>query len=123
MTTLRDMLASDIQETLLNTSDLAQTITYTPAGGAGVEISALLSVGRPGLGEMEDSEHGHQEMTVTIAIADVANPAEGDTLTIDTYAWSVVEVEELSATLARLRVARQARTRQAGSGRARVEVP
>ena len=103
-----------------------ETITYTPAGGAGIEIEAIVPREVLPTDRNDDSDGTDVERIlegVTILLADVAVPVPGDKLTFDptevegssTVDWSVESVTSIGHGQATLRCKQSTiHTRSAG---------
>lgn len=97
---LRDLLATDIQDIVLNTSDLAEEVTYTPKGGAGITINVL-----PFRAAAPDSREEGRNMQFRSARVRVANhatlgivtPKEGDTIAMVIRAGQSSQTVRVSA--------------------------
>jgi len=81
---LRDLLASDIQDVVLNTSDLAEQVTYTPKSGSGAVTINVFPLRAPAPDEREEARN-FRVRSARIRIANhatlgVVAPAEGDTV-------------------------------------------
>jgi len=105
-----DIFAESALPSLLDT--LGDSITYTPAGGDDVSLTAV--VGQEERGELE-VEHGRRlrrEREVTIATdpdgpyGGVAAPALNDTVTIDSESWAVESISSKADGVATLLVVR-----------------
>ena len=85
MTLKTDML-SDLDDVFFDTSEFAETVTYTPSGGIAVAITAIPEDIDPSIMDVSlDS------MFLTVKISDVANPQRGDTFLIGTETWHLVK--------------------------------
>lgn len=90
--TLKTTIASDVADVFLDTDEFAVSVTYTPTGGAGSAINAIVS---NILEELVDFEDGAQKLftgSAWIDTADVSSPARGDTITISSVAYRVENV-------------------------------
>ena len=68
---LTDHIATDFAATVLNTDEFATAVTYTPTGGSGTSISALVSQDAPNQ-EPYVRGDGFAICEITVAVADVA---------------------------------------------------
>ena len=83
--TLKTQLTTDLP-VFYNTDEFAETVSYTPIGGAAVDISAIVT-----------REGAHQEPyvrgpstaigSVMVKKSDVSNPQHGDTYVFDSQTW------------------------------------
>lgn len=85
--TLKTDMASDLPA-FFNTDEFAETIIYTPSGGEAVSIAAIL-------GEIDasimDVAPPADSMVLHVKTADVSDPQSGDTFTISSETWYLVE--------------------------------
>ena len=95
---LRDDILTDAASAWFDTDGLAQTVTYKAGGsGAGISLAAVLEYGADA--EPESAPRGYIAMyyrrvgTAIIQAADVASPAEGDTITVGSEIWTVRAIE------------------------------
>lgn len=87
-----------------------RSVVYTPAGGEGVTITAL--VGPEVTGSATAGSDGRQRQpvrTLTVSLADVAAPARYDTVAIGGDTWKVEWPENAAGGWARLRLVLVAR--------------
>ncbi len=85
--TLKTDMASDLPA-FFNPDEFAETIAYTPSGGAAVSIAAVLE-------ETDESIMAEappaDSMILYVLTADVSNPQRGDAFTISAETWYLVE--------------------------------
>ena len=83
--TLKTQMTSDLS-IFFNTDEFAESVTYTPKGGAGSTISAIVERNDP---FQEPYIRGEKTATALIQVkkADVASPQYGDTFTFDSQTW------------------------------------
>jgi hypothetical protein len=97
--TLRDDMATDMAETVFNTSDFAETVTYTPAGGTASSINVLwMGQDRDvpmGISEMDETPVQQAIVTIPCTDSGIASPARGDTIRYDGADWAVVQVQRM----------------------------
>ena len=85
--TLKTQIASDLSA-FFNTDEFAEDISYTPSGGDAVSISAILEDMDPSI--MAEAPPA-DSMVLHVPTADVSNPQRGDTFTISSETWYLVE--------------------------------
>lgn len=90
-----------------------ETITWTPAGGAGLEITAVVLRRASDRATDEDGEIERHEAEVQ-AVVDIA---EGDSVTFDSYDWVVDEIVNATSSLRRCRVRRTRIAERSGGDR------
>ena len=90
-----DQVQADLA-TILVTGEFATAVTYTPKGGSGQSINALVfGVDR----DEADDEHGTDQINrrrvaiMTDAVNGIASPAVGDEVTISGVSWRVESIE------------------------------
>jgi len=79
--TLKTQIAADVAAVFLQTDDFAETVTYTPVGGAGASMTVLFF---PDPMSMIDLPDGNKQATlaaVYVAETDVVTPQRGDQVT------------------------------------------
>ena len=81
----------------LNTDEHAETITYTPAGGSGSSIIAVVDDQGISRDFELTGEDSLRSAFVLIQLSDVAAPAIGDSVTYDGSTWTVVAVQKDTA--------------------------
>ena len=84
--TLKTLMTNDLSA-FFNTDEFAESITYTPAGGAAVTISAIVMRDAPA---QQPYVRGENTATceIIVKLADVATPQHGDTFTLnDSEIW------------------------------------
>lgn len=84
---LHELVASDIANILSRDGEAA---TYTPSGGSASSISIFYSIS-----QMSDDSGGFRGavMSALVDNADVASPAESDTITIGSDVWTVRDIQ------------------------------
>lgn len=100
---LRDLLATDIQDVVLNTSDLAEEVTYTPQDGSGAVTINVFPLRAPGPEPREESL-GMAFRTARVRIANHATygrvkPEEGDTISMVIWAGQSAATVRVTAIL------------------------
>jgi hypothetical protein len=79
-----------------NTDEFAESVTYTPSGGAGTTIKAIIDYGSGENYRGADALHTEGVMLIQAnATYGVETVAVGDTVTIDTESWRVVDAEKI----------------------------
>lgn len=83
--TLKDQITSDLA-TFFNTDEFAETVSYTPLGGAAVDITAVVTRDNP---FQEPYVRGEETATSEIAVqkSEVSDPQYGDLFTFDSETW------------------------------------
>jgi hypothetical protein len=83
--TLKTQMTADLAA-IFNTGEFAETVTYTPNGGSGGSISAVVMRDAP---LQEPYVRGPETATCIIIVkkSAVATPARGDKYTFDTFDW------------------------------------
>lgn len=97
MATFRDRMEGHITTTFLNTNHFAEEVTYTPDGGSGTTIDAIVQ--RHPVSDEEIGPDGNAEVhraSIYIDVADVAMPTRGDRISStgpdgETEDWGVNE--------------------------------
>lgn len=80
----------DVGNVFLNSTEFAEDIIYTPvATGTPATISAVVADPRTEVVETDKGEDQTEIVEVHIAVADVATPVRGDTVTISGVVWTV----------------------------------
>lgn len=85
--TLKTDIFSDLAA-FFNTEEFAETITYTPSGGDAVSIAAIPEDMDPSIMDVEPPA---DSMVLHVKTADVSDPQRGDTFTISSETWYLVE--------------------------------
>jgi hypothetical protein len=89
--TLRDDILTDLDSSFFDTDDLALSVTYKAGGqGVGSAVPALFQFGED---DGEDGRYYRDKGTAIVAVRDVAAPAEGDTLTINSVVWTIRRIK------------------------------
>jgi len=83
---LNNQIAADIAATALNVNEFGAAVTYTPTGGAGSSINALVLRDDP-FQEPYVRGDAFATLQIMVAASDVATPQHGDTYTIDGSTW------------------------------------
>lgn len=83
MTTFTDMIASDLDDVLLNTDEFARSITYN-----GTAINAIVHYG-PRRIRSADQVVARDAWLEGVKVSDVATPAHRDTVVIGTTSYRV----------------------------------
>lgn len=102
-----DDLMADVNDKVLDT--FGDAITYTPYGGEGVSINAVL--GDIDCTDVIDETGRYNQFFADLLLlldpaAGIANPAVGDTITINTVTWYVDDILHQDGTAANLRIRR-----------------
>ncbi len=84
--TLKDQIGTDFAATALNVNEFATAVTYTPTGGAGTSINALISRDEP-FQEPYVRGDNFAICQIAVAVTDVSNPQHGDKYTFDGSDW------------------------------------
>jgi hypothetical protein len=89
---LRNDILADAEAAWFDPDGLGQEVTYKVANaGTGTIITALITYGED---LAEDGRYLMEKMTATIQAADIARPANGDTITISSALWFVHSIRE-----------------------------
>ena len=114
MSNISDIMAVDLEAIF---DEIADAITYTQDGSDSV-IQALLPPWVHEIVDEGEKEYADRRTTITIRTNTVTNPRPGDTVTIDSQTWNVVEIsgQTFNEGFAHLNIIRQARTRIGGPG-------
>jgi len=91
---LQDVIESDLK-IFFSTEEFAQKLTYAPKGGASIDIDAVF---RPGK-DIDDSKWQAAVQAsgqLWIKASDVAAPGYGDTVTIGSDTWTVVNIDRVA---------------------------
>lgn len=83
--TLKTQITSDLS-TFFNTDEFAETVSYTPVGGAAVDITAIVTRDNP---FQEPYVRGEETATCEIEVmaSEVADPQYGDLFTFNSETW------------------------------------
>ena len=87
--TLNDKVAAALDEFY---AVLGTAATYTPAGGSGTAVSAIITYGDAD--EREGADTLGMTATIRIRVSEVTTVAVGDTVTIDGDIWEVVYADK-----------------------------
>ena len=100
-----------------------ETITYTPRGGSGSSITAV--VNRDAIEDVLDDRGDHTIKTVlvTISQADVAAPAVDDSITVDSVTYAVKEIASREGGMADLVCQSTAQTHHSRGSEATIPLP
>lgn len=85
--TLKTQITSDLSA-FFNTDEFAETISYTPSDGGAVSIAAILEDMDPSI--MAEAPPA-DSMILHVLHSDVSDPQRGDTFTISSETWYLVE--------------------------------
>ncbi|MGA2332304.1 MAG: hypothetical protein ABSG75_11145 [Syntrophales bacterium] len=89
---LNDEMAADIMNVKYNTDELARTVTYTPLVGNAKQIAAIFHYGSPDGYKGADAFNTEAQMEIQANDAyGVANPQSGETITIGSATWKVMD--------------------------------
>lgn len=86
---LKDRMASDVKDVLLNTEEHAEDVVHTPSGGPPATIPGIVN-------GVLDPESGHflqGECTVELASADAPSIAAGDALEVRGRTGSIRRID------------------------------
>lgn len=85
--TLKTQMTSDLS-VFFNTEEHAETVTYTPKGGAAVSIDVIVNREAD---FQEDYVRGRETATCTIMVkvTDVTDPQHGDVYTFNSEDWDM----------------------------------
>ena len=86
--TLATQMTTDLAA-FFNTSDFAESVTYTAKGGAGTTIKVILAEED---GTLQGATAPGDNMVVWAKYSDISNPQRGDTFTINSATWYAVEI-------------------------------
>jgi hypothetical protein len=89
--TLKTLMASDLSM-FYNTDEFADSITYTPAGEAGISTAGIIDHGA--LAESQGSDALGAVATLRVQVSEVATAAQGDTVAIGSDTWEVLWAEK-----------------------------
>lgn len=105
--TLKSRIADDAKDVFLNTSEFAETVTYTPSGGIAQQIPAVV-VREPAAAD--DGSTGlerHVFADLIITLEDIASPSTKDIINFDSKDWNIVSIVTPGDGTARLRAYRR----------------
>jgi len=97
---------ADDADAILNTNEFAETVIYTPQGGSPTSVTAVIEYGEDETEDGIDGDTRVRHARLHLAIADVADPAPNDTVTINSEDWHVEAVESRDDAMAVLRITR-----------------
>lgn len=89
---LATQMARDLQNVFFNASEFGSTVTWTPKGGSGSAVPAVVGDERVVEEMRDDGTWRMREVPVAVALADVAAPAVEDAVTIGSEEWQVVSI-------------------------------
>lgn len=92
MTTLRDLATNDVDFLF---DEMAESITYTPAGGEGSTITAIVTARSKTLADGQAGRGTLEEITVRVKESDVTTPGRGDKVTYDTKEYIVERDQQI----------------------------
>jgi hypothetical protein len=78
--TLKEQMAADLLNLILNTDEFAESSTYTAKGGTAKTIKAVWEYDNFGAEFEAAGESWKKRGTVTVSIADIADPQRGDSI-------------------------------------------
>ena len=78
--TLKQQMALDLNNLILNTDEFAESSTYTPRGGTAKTIKAVWEYDNFGAEFENAGESWKKRGTVTVSIADIADPQREDVI-------------------------------------------
>jgi len=96
MTAVHEILAADLAG-ILSGDGVAMTFTAASDGATTAIAAALFSETPPEVRQRRDGQDQARAATCILAAADVAAPARGDSLTVRTEAWSIVDLRPVGA--------------------------
>jgi len=84
--TLKADILTDLDDVFFDSDEFAESVTYTPKGGAASTITAIVIKDSP---FQEPYVRGEETARCEIEVkaSDVASPQYGDTFTIDSVVW------------------------------------
>ena len=105
--TFKTQLATDM-DAFFNTDEFAESVTYTPFGGSAQTITARLTDEDPTIQTPAPSK---DSAILIVKYSDSTAPAKGDTFTINSETWYLVEIVQggRSEGVWHLRISRSAR--------------
>lgn len=78
--TLKEQIAADLANVILNPDEFAETTVYTPKNGTAKTILAVWEYNDFGAEFQTPGESWKKHGTVTLARSDIADPENGDTI-------------------------------------------
>ena len=72
-----------------NEDEFAESVTYTPSGGDPVAVSIIIDASDESL---QDPQPAADEIIISVRESEVSSPGTGDTFTIDSETWYVLEI-------------------------------
>ena len=85
----KDILAADMA-VFINSDEFGETVTYTPSGGTGASISAVVIREEYTKDYIGSELHLMKRARATISAADISTPdPDGDEMTFDGATWTV----------------------------------
>lgn len=91
--TLQTQLLADLAAILGLSGEVAHSVTYTPSGGAGTAINAVFVREPSDEVEEMDGTTRVQRARLLLALADVADPSDADTVTVGSVTWAIERVD------------------------------
>jgi len=116
MSVLDTQIATDLANVM---ADVGRDVTYTPAGGSGTTVSAIVPPYRKAVDDYDEtSREAYRSVEIIVQISEVATPAIGDQFTFDDLTWAVTEIAGISSAYAILRLleVRRSRTQTSAGG-------
>ena len=108
--TFKTQMATDAAGVFLSTSEFAETVTYTPSGGSGRSISAVVDrtqyVSQVGADGATDERHAMLYASTDATSGVGTSPGLDDTITIGSDTWHVVAVVQQDDAMAALDIVR-----------------
>lgn len=86
MATLRDLATNDVDFLF---TEMGESITYTPAAGEGVVITAIINDRRQTFADGQSGRGTLGEITVRVKESDVTTPGRGDKVTYDSKEYGI----------------------------------
>ena len=98
--TLKSDIQSDFDNVILNTDEMAESITYTPDGGSGVVIKGIPSNWRQATRFVENqgkvTVHTVQMAISKSSTVGIASPKKDETVLFDSKTWTVLGIDSES---------------------------
>lgn len=97
MSTFRDILESDRDAILLNTDELAETISYTPAGGSAASVVAHVLRQEAGDDQFSDGRSLIERITVCVSSSSdngIETVGPNDTVEVDSKTYTFEQLIE-----------------------------
>lgn len=93
--TLKTQMADDAPAVFLNTDEFAETVTYTPSGGSGRSIKAIVELNVASIVTSQDGQTHADRATLYAsrnASTGIPSPSHDDQFTISGNTWKVVDI-------------------------------